>query len=242
LQIKTINRRLHVPTQTRRFITSQKQSFIGEGPERRLEGLWFVEEIWPNSTVFVIGGGPSIASMQLGLLMGQYVVGVNSAFHLDIPVAVTFFGDSRWLIWEYDSLCQKQYAGILVTCQAKLKNPDDLPIKRLAKSKKTQGITEKRYEISWNNSSGGAAINLAYHLGARRIVLIGYDMGINNGRHNFHDSYPVGKPERNPYRHFLKSFDRIKDDADKLGVEILNATPNSNLNVFPKVRLEDICC
>jgi hypothetical protein len=228
---------LHVPTQTRRFTDNQQdRRFIGRGS--KLEGLWLAKEIWPDSTVFVIGGGSSVSSMPLNLIRGKHIVGVNSAIRLGPWITVNFFGDARWLIWEYETV--KRYKGLLVTCQARLKNPEDIDIKRLSKSKMAQGLSTKRHEVSWNNSSGGAAINLAYHLGARRIVLIGYDMKAYSGHHNFHDSYPLGKPDRNPYRHFLRAFNRIKDDANRLGVEILNATPSSALKIFPKVELEEV--
>lgn len=238
MQIRTVNQRLHIPPRSKYRPAELNQPGKFGDQQRSIKGIWNVEEIWPQSTVFVIGGGPSVVSMPIGLLKGQYVIGVNSAFRACSWIPFTFFGDSRWFKWEYKAL--KKYTGTLVTCQAKLENPDELPVKRLVKGRKAQGISIKRYEVSWNNSSGGAAINLAYHLGARRIVLIGYDMKPSKSKHNFHDAYPVGKPERNPYIHFLRAFSKIKNDADKLGVEILNATPDSAIECFPFVKLEEV--
>ena len=80
-------------------------------------------------------------------------------------------------------------------------------------------------------------MNLAFHTGVIRIVLLGYDMCQVDGKSNWHGDHPNSN---NPYRIFLKAFDAIKKDADELGIVILNATPGSALTLFPIVDLEDI--
>ena len=206
-----------------------------------------IEEIWPDSTVYILGGGPSLGNMPLALLRGHRVLGVNQAFTLD-NVPVTYSGDRRWYHWNVDKL--RSYQGILYTSYPSfVPNPKYKPINvgRISR----YGISDKsRSSVCWNGNSGASAINVAYWLGAKRVVLLGFDMGRQGRKWNWHTEYPTypaidpvtGRGRgKSPYRQFMKCWDAVARDAKKLGIEILNATPAGNLNKFPRVKLEDIC-
>jgi hypothetical protein len=87
-------------------------------------------------------------------------------------------------------------------------------------------------------------------MGAREIVLIGYDMGVVGKRHNFHreyDSFYEGKSQKLPkpdtghYRkHLIRPFPRIAEDLAKLEIKCWNTCMSSELVVFPKVPLEEL--
>jgi len=102
---------------------------------------------------------------------------------------------------------------------------------------KLSGICEKPDEVAWNRNSGASAINLAYHLGAKRVVLLGYDMRRVDGEPNWHKDHPA--KDKNPYELYLRHFKTIARDADRLGLEVINCTPNSALTCFPIVPLEE---
>jgi hypothetical protein len=187
--------------------------------------------------VYIIGGGPSVLKTPIHLIHDRHVIGVNNAYKLGNWIDVCWFGDSRWFRWNREGL--KNFKGLLVTCQRKLRSTNGYDIKSLLKGKQA-GIEKKRHKICWNGSSGGSAINLAYHFGARRIVLIGFDMHAADGKYNYHDDYPEKRTAVNPYKKFLMAFPAIKKDAKKLGLEILNATPGSKIKEFPIVNLEDV--
>ena len=198
---------------------------------------WTVPKIWPDSTVYIIGGGPSVSDTPLHLIHDKHVIGVNNAYKLGDWIDVCWFGDFRWFEWNHEDLIG--YKGMLVTCQRRLRNINGHDIKSLLKIHKS-GITQNPKMICWNGSSGGSAINLAYHFGAKRIVLIGFDMQSVNGKYNYHSDYPEKRTAINPYLKFLSAFSGIKKAADKLGVQILNATPNSKIEEFQMVNLEDV--
>ena len=90
----------------------------------------------------------------------------------------------------------------------------------------------------FNSSSGGSAVNVAYLLGAKRIILLGFDMRFVDGKSNWwqYDQFP--KTDKG-YANFIRPFYKIKEDAYKLGVEILNATPSSALDMFRFVRASE---
>jgi hypothetical protein len=193
--------------------------------------IWSVVDIWPNSTVFILGGGPSLNDVDFGLIKDQKIIGINNAYQLGDWVDVCYFGDTRWYSWHSEKL--SDFGGLIVHSS----NVNSRHVKRLLRGK-SMGIDTRKKYVAWNYNSGGSAINLAYHLGARRIVLLGYDMRRVDDQANWHQGHPNAK--KNPYERFLRCFPEIKKDADELGVEILNATPDSELKVFPIVKLKDI--
>ena len=111
-------------------------------------------------------------------------------------------------------------------------------IKILRKGNKF-GLEEAKDTLSHGNNSGYAAINLAYHLGAKRIILLGYDMGNDGKRGHHHDGYPVPVTGDNIYRdQFIPGFKILADLLKTKGIEVYNASPNSLLNTWPKITLE----
>ena len=91
--------------------------------------------------------------------------------------------------------------------------------------------------IHYGSNSGFQAVNLAMLWGAERIVLVGFDMHAGGGRH-FFGNHPA--PLRNAAS-FANWINRFCVAAKGLPdhIEILNATPGSALNCFPKVNLND---
>ncbi len=89
------------------------------------------------------------------------------------------------------------------------------------------------------SNSGYQAIELAVKLGAKRIVLLGYDMKVDGGRSHWHD-----EPRQRDFadvaaRSMLPHFASLVEPLKALGVEVVNATPGSAIECFPKASLED---
>ena len=202
-----------------------------------------LEKMWPDSTVFILGGGPSLLDNDLSLLNGHNVLGVNQAYQIkSCNVPVCFSGDHRWWGWNKKKLLK--YEGLLVTCYPKFSSPPGRSIVNLNRITKKGIHSASSTEIAWNGNSGGSAVNVAYLLGAKRIVLLGYDMTHAKGNFNWHDEYPAIKRRGgrwpNPYRRFLTCWQQIAIDAKSLGLEILNATEGGDLHQFPRVKLRSI--
>lgn len=96
----------------------------------------------------------------------------------------------------------------------------------------------ERIRFQHGGNSGGGAISLAAHLGARRIVLLGYDCKHGkDGKRHWHGDHPKGLGNANVIdkwpRHFRDLSLRLK------GIEIVNSTRDTALDVFPLMSLED---
>lgn len=105
-----------------------------------------------------------------------------------------------------------------------------------------EGVTYSRYgeygtrRVTQHGSNSGAgAILLAAMLGAKRIMLVGYDCKVE-GRRHWHEDHkkPLGNCES-----VLRWPEYFRKAAELLaGVAVVNCTPGSALDVFPMGALE----
>jgi len=87
-------------------------------------------------------------------------------------------------------------------------------------------------------NSGYQAINLAVHLGAARILLLGYDMAENPvGPSHWFGEHPDHQPS--PYPQMREAFDTIVEPLAAIGVTVVNCSRRTALTAFPCALLED---
>lgn len=91
-------------------------------------------------------------------------------------------------------------------------------------------------EIGWGGNGGFQAINLALQFGARRIVLLGFDMHLRDGAH-WHGRHPAGlnNPSQAGVDKWRERLDAQRAFLDTIGVEVVIGTPNSALQNYPKL-------
>ena len=101
------------------------------------------------------------------------------------------------------------------------------------------GLCTERNCIYSGGNGGYQAINLVYHLGAKKIVLLGFDMHRNEGGH-WHGEHEgmISAPDSH-VRGWVPAFDALAHDLRALGVSVVNATPGSALQCFPRSELRD---
>lgn len=198
-----------------------------------------VPRLWPGSTVVCLGTGPSLTQADVDVCRGRArVIAIKDAVTLAPWADVLYSADERWWAAVGPSLT---YAGPRFgVC--------DLQDKHIATLERAgvhrlliggvPGLHAKPTSVCTGNHSGFSAINLAVHLGARTIVLLGYDMKAGeDGRRNVCESglYDRKKP---PYQ-WLDVYQSIVDPLTALGVRVLNASRETALTVFPRVTLEE---
>lgn len=93
-------------------------------------------------------------------------------------------------------------------------------------------------KLHFNENSGAQAINLAYLLGAARIILMGYDMGATGSGHWFGE-HPKGLVRGN-HSKFVESFTRLAEDLKGEGVEVINCTRQTALHQFKRAELSAV--
>lgn len=196
--------------------------------------------IWKGETVFIIGGGPSLIGFDYTPIQNRKVIGVNNAYRLGDWVDVCWFGDLKWLHWHQKEL-RSDFKGIIAHCNTR----SDLRRKRwmVPFNRGTPlGIVTDKKMVAWNRCSGFSAINLAYHMGASTVFLLGFDMKHDTKQKNWHRDHKEDQSLRlaeRRYARFLVASKAIHRDAQKLGLRIVNGNLDSAIMEFEKMTLGD---
>lgn len=200
---------------------------------------WTVPRLYAGSTVYCLGSGPSLAAVDPSLLYGKPLVTCNSAAFWAEPswssCTHALFYDGKYIARE-DEKCRQLHdcGGTVVTIDAGVERP----WVRLLKSRAGCGLHRDPDAVANGLNCGHGAVNLAYHLGAQRIVLLGYDMRVCRGNRTHWNGRTVDDPWKYA-THFARAFQKIAADLAEIGVSVLNATPHSALEVFPRISLAD---
>ena len=220
--------------------------------------------MWEGCDVWIIGGGPSLTK-QFGIpdevvksvlsgtsplsvyspymqaIHDKHVIGINVAFLLGDWVDMVFFGDNGFMNQYLERIAA--FKGLKVTCHEN--GAKHNWIKYLAKDSKGRGISENPRMVCWNNNSGAAAISVAANAGAKRIILLGFDMKLDEKNYqHWHNMYGKGNAvdqnrlKKLPFARHLRGFAAIAADANKRGIEIINCSPESKITEFPKITLK----
>jgi hypothetical protein len=197
-----------------------------------------VPKIWYSETCYILGGGPSLAGVDLSPLNGKHIIAVNNSYNLAFYCEVLFWGDCWW--YEQHRKALEQFSGrMITTCTYEINLPQRVQHVRQKLNK--FGLSANNTYLTWNLNAGACAVDLAVQLGARRIVLLGYDMRQINGHNNWHDDHRTSvDPSHNPYKQFLLAWPYIAHDAQQRGIEIINATPGSAIDLFPIVDPQEL--
>lgn len=230
---------------------------------------WRIPKIWEGGRVWIIGGGPSMPS-QFGVpediqkkvssgelspstyssylkpIHNEHVIAVNAAYKIGNWIDVMLFGDPGFYNKQKDDLLDFPGLKLGVCPQLPgIKRPGD-NIKYIARDhthNNGKGINNRDRSLCFNLNTGGAAINLAAHFGATKIILLGFDMYLTADKKSHWHGIYTPKDEKaalSSFSRHLNSFSWIKRDAKKKGIIILNASPNSRINDFKKINVKDI--
>lgn len=172
-------------------------------------------------TYFCIASGPSLTeSDSKQVIETNYpVISVNSSWMAVPECQHIYAADGCW--WEEYS------AGI--TSEAARWCGDEFTARRF-------GINWLPSAIPGSFNSGQRAIELAIHLGARRVLLLGYDCSIRNGTHWHGNHALLSNPDNFSVARWQDEFSRLKAVAG--GVEIINCSRFTRLTCFPRQSLE----
>ena len=186
-----------------------------------------VAAAWPGSTVVCAGSGPSLAAADLDAARaaGCRVIAVNDAYRLAPWADVLYACDSKWWAWHKGAV---GFAGRKFALAPQTRRWPDVAV--LAHTGR-RGLDGDRGGLRSGYNSGYQAINLAVHLGAARILLLGYDM---QGDH-FFGAHP--DQSRPPFAVCLREFPSLAAPLAALGIDVVNCTPGSALRVWPVVPL-----
>lgn len=165
---------------------------------------------------------------------------VNCAWRLAPWADVLYACDGKW--WRsaevgYGQSALRKFHGLKITNDEPFSQEFD--VRHIKIQHESRFIMEPG--VIGNGLNGGfQALNLALHFGARRIMLLGYDMHADNGLH-FHKDHPqkMGNPQPATFRRYMGSFNDAMASLKEAGAEVVNCTPGSAMNLFPKMTTRE---
>lgn len=197
--------------------------------------LWRPTREWDGEIAFIVAGGPSVLTQDLELLRDKKVIAVNSS-HEVVPWAqFCVFADARWF-WHYRGPLLKFQGKVISACMSIAGPP---PLHRMHR-KASPGLSDEGGTLAINFTTVTAAINLAVHLGARAIVLLGCDgKPAANGKLHHHADHP--------WRLVPDAWEKQKRDLraageslKQLAIPCVNASPGSALaELWPVMELPE---
>ncbi len=195
---------------------------------------------WPGQTAVVLGCGPSLTGQDVDLCRdsGLLTVAVNDGHRL-APWAEVLYSSS--IAWWRQYAGMPDFAGLKYSIHQDNRNawrklPPDI---QLLENTGDVGLEPLSTGLRTISNSGGAAINLAVHLGARHIILLGFDMRPSKQVH-FFGRHPDPLSNQSPYAVFLGKFATMVQPLRALGVDVVNCTPDSALRCFRQAPLVDV--
>ncbi len=194
---------------------------------------WAVPPMWVGQTVVVMATGPSFTLAQAAAARrcGLPAIAVSDngidAEHGGDFASMLYSSDASW--WRKHAQAALKFPGLKVTCG------DSLEFKAVESLKLsgTEGFDPDPTCVRSGGNSGYAAVHVAIQAGARRVLLLGFDMG---GSHWFGPhTGGLRNTDKGTFERWIARFPALAGR----GAEIINCTPGSALKCFPSVPLDE---
>lgn len=193
----------------------------------------------------IVASGPSLTKDQVDYCKGKAkVIVINDNYKL-APWADYHYGcDYKWWSWHENDLDLLNFRGIKYTQDKAWDNGllEHFKIKhrlQVIRSESGEGLSLDPKVIHQGANSGYQCINLAYHLGGRKIILLGYDMKVSpEGKGHWFGEHPDNV--RSTYKNWIPFYNRLAEHAKQINVQIINCTIDTDLTCFDRQNLEDV--
>ena len=209
-----------------------------------------VPKLWPGSTIVIIGGGSSLtqedvtyvsvraAARRLERLRLRSekpyirIIAIKEAVELAPEADALYACDTHW--WKYYQ-AWRSFTGLKFTIEPQT---DAWPDVQILRNTGETGLELDPSGLRTGYNSGYQAVNLAVHLGAAKIVLLGFDMWPGpDGRRNWFTR--PGFHVDSPYPIFHQAFATVVKPLKDAGVHVVNASRSTMLGAFPRVSLSE---
>lgn len=223
------------------YVATGHAQFIAPPEPRGWNGL-----DWEGATVVILASGPSLTVEQCeavrhwqeGTIAGRYVIAINTTFRRAPFADMVYACDGEW--WRAMENGLRYIDEVTATFdKSRLwtqdrKAADDFGL-RYIESARLPGLSRDPRRIHQGNNSGYQCINIAYHAGARRIILLGFDCKPGH----WHKPHPSPLSNSAPVERWKREFRALAADLAQTSVEVVNCTPGTALKAFKTELLAD---
>ena len=196
---------------------------------------------WDDRSTFIVGGGPSLIGFDFERLRGAgHIIGVNaSMFRAPCDVGVSM--DYNFIRNNYARLqdfIEQGRSLYLVMGFHWAEALDAVPGATYLYADPCEGLSLYTNTVRHGATSGYCALNVAVLKHAKRIVLLGFDYGMQAGRHHYHDEYFWHQPGEQNWPAWARRFDAAAKACTALGVDVVNASPDSSITAFRTMEID----
>jgi hypothetical protein len=211
-----------------------------------------------GGTIVCLAPGPSLTTEDVEYVRGKApVIAINDAIRLAPWADALHSSDSIW--WQKHYREMRRFQGLKFRVSPSLQKPNGRPSKHHCPNCRRRqapnvacwcdgiitlwngghrGLSLEPGVVVTTDNSGGAAINLAVILGAKTVLLVGYDMGTDDkGRSHFHEK--TATMTRSPYDKFRKLIATMVEPLKAAGITVINCSRRTALDAFPTQPLRE---
>lgn len=195
---------------------------------------------WATRPAVVIGSGPSLSDEQLQLVrqareaLRVHVIAVNNTIERVPWADVSYFGDYTALCHYLPKLKPLTKAEWVTTCRAGAERWKLTHVRPSPNNGMSLNV------VHLNGNSGAQAVNTAAAFGATKVILIGFDMRNSaDGKAHWFGQHPLPLITTQLYPDWMHKFAYLAIDAQRLGVDLVNCTPDSAMTCLRMGNLEE---
>lgn len=198
---------------------------------------WFPD--WAGETVIIVASGPSATDVPIEIGKGKArFIAINNSWKLAPWADMLFACDFAW--WKNANGCP-EWPALKVSIDRRACEVEAWDIKYVHCLRPDDRLhVAERGVIGWGGNSGFHALNLAVQFGCRKIILVGFDMTLQNGEH-WHGRHPEGmnNPTAGNVTRWRRAVDNAATVTNALGIKVINSSPISALQSYPKMSLAE---
>lgn len=228
----------------------------------RIPGSRFsrVLRAWEGMTVAVLAGGPSLTRDAFQRVREAReadrlrVIAINDSYLLAPWADVHYAADAKWHRWHTQGI-EKPLLGLRAedvrvrwaafmgqrcTIETTVSAvPDSVHVLRCIHG---FGLSNDPERLVTGKHGGFQCVNIPILAGAKKLLLLGFDARNGaDGQKHWHGDHPVSSGD-GIYAEMRRAFSAAEKAIAETGVEVLNCSPTSAIDSFPKVRVEEALC
>lgn len=178
-------------------------------------------------TFVCVGSGPSLCDEDTDYLESVhnncYIIAANRAFEKIKNPDVCYSADILWWRQYHYRVPPKSLKYSLSGVSERLSKWDIDDVLGVLWTKIRSGTHDQ--EIFHGGNSGQHTVDLARILGAKKIILLGFDFQHTGGKKHFHDDYPKGFINAKSPETWLEQFEYVCDyTTNHYGIDLVNCS------------------
>jgi hypothetical protein len=191
-----------------------------------------------------VASGPSFSEAQAEQIVKARaedkcrVIVVNDNYKRVPNADLLYACDGLW--WDKNILqVRKIFSGALLTSDNAASAHFDIPY--IPYDNKAKGLSKPGSPLNLGSNSGYAAVDLAFHHGTKKIILVGYDMQRTDGKTHWFGEHENGLWNYHPddlIASWARNYYQLAIDLANAGVDCVNCTIDSALTCFRRSVLE----